>query len=83
MRVAVCFVGQFLRGTNADSGVVRLRHRFAPGFGAHANYDAYIATSTQVKKASNLIVKSCQKDRECDHSVSSLRVCTKLGASFQ
>jgi len=46
-RVAVCFVGQFLRGANGGKGVPGTRHRFAPGFGSDAIYDAFVATSTQ------------------------------------
>jgi len=48
--VAVCFVGQFLRGASGHIGVARFRDHFSPGFSADAKYDAYIATSTQVRR---------------------------------
>jgi len=39
-----------LRGANGDKGVAGTRHRFTPGFGADAIYDAFVATSTPVMK---------------------------------
>jgi len=51
LRIAVCFVGQFLRGASGKKEVAGFRQRFAAGFGEYAVYDAFVATSTQVLKA--------------------------------
>jgi len=50
LRVAMCFVGQFLRGASGGKEAIGLRQRFAAGFGEGAIYDAFVATSNQAMR---------------------------------